>query len=131
MRVITDYPVVYSNACGCGYSSLDGKSSSSEIRDFQSWANSKGYKDAENKALVVDGIWGKRTDFVFKKYGSQWESEKKASTVPVNTRIEDLAKNNTVGEEKKPMSKKTKIAIGIGVFVIFATVAYLALKDKK
>ena len=38
---------------------------SADIKQFQKWANAHGYKDQYGESLVPDGIWGKRTSYVY------------------------------------------------------------------
>lgn len=38
---------------------------SADIKQFQMWANAHGYKDQYGESLVPDGIWGKRTSYVY------------------------------------------------------------------
>lgn len=36
-----------------------------EIAQFQEWANANGFKDEQGRELVVDGIWGRNTEYVY------------------------------------------------------------------
>lgn len=38
---------------------------SADIEQFQKWANAHSYKDQYGESLVPDGIWGKRTSYVY------------------------------------------------------------------
>lgn len=73
MKVITQYPVYVDKKLvgGEDYLSLDGKSSSAEIKAFQSWHN-KTYSGLE--PLVVDGIWGKKTAERYANLGAEYDA---------------------------------------------------------
>jgi hypothetical protein len=51
------------------YSYID-KKNTTDVKGFQTYANSKGAK------LVVDGIWGAKTEAEYTKYGAEWEATK-------------------------------------------------------
>lgn len=85
MKIITSKPIIFSGNPINNFSNLDGKSSSSDIMDFQKYAVSKGadlsYISATTKKLVsgnavIDGIWGKKTADAYAKYGADWEKSK-------------------------------------------------------
>jgi hypothetical protein len=75
MNVVTENPIIYIGANDTYeadiFLPLDGKSSSAEIKAFQSWANGK-YKTN----LTVDGKLGRNTKSAFNKYGSEWNRVK-------------------------------------------------------
>lgn len=56
------------------YSYID-KKNTTDVKAFQTYANGKGAK------LVVDGIWGAKTQAEYDKYGAEWEATKN----PVST----------------------------------------------
>jgi hypothetical protein len=51
------------------YSYID-KKNTTDVKGFQTYANSKGAK------LVVDGIWGAKTEAEYTKFGAEWEATK-------------------------------------------------------
>jgi len=57
------------NAEGDNYYYID-KKNSSDVKAFQTYANSKGAK------LVVDGIWGSKTQSAYDKFGAEWEASR-------------------------------------------------------
>jgi hypothetical protein len=72
MEVITENPIIYIGANDTYeadiFLSLDGKSSSVEIEDFQNYVNNvKGGK------LDPDRKWGKKTQEAWDKYGKEFE----------------------------------------------------------
>jgi hypothetical protein len=58
------------------YSYID-KKNTVDVKAFQTYANGKGAK------LVVDGIWGAKTQAQYDKYGAEWEATKNPVTTAV------------------------------------------------
>jgi hypothetical protein len=74
MEVITENPIIYIGANDTYdaeiFLALDGKSTYSELRAFQEWAN--GMYDTK---LDPDGKWGKKTEQAWVKYGKEYDEE--------------------------------------------------------
>jgi len=127
MQIITNYPI-YSNACGM-CSGIDGSSSPDEIKDFQRFAMSKGedlswFNHKLNRQVQGDdGVWGSRTQLAWDKWGKEWEKSK-------GIKPSSSSQSNQSGGDKKGMSKKTKMAIGIGLLAIF-TIGLIVYSKKK
>jgi hypothetical protein len=68
----------YYNSEGEQYSYID-KNNKDEVRAFQAFVNSKGYKPA----LDVDGIYGPLSDAAYKIYGASWEATRTSTVAPV------------------------------------------------
>jgi hypothetical protein len=77
MRVITKKPILVQG--DYDYSNLDGKSSSSDVLSFQTFANTKGAN------LVLDGKWGPKTKAAYNSFGATWEASKSSTTAPATT----------------------------------------------
>ena len=65
----------YYGASGDDYYSIDQKNTA-DVKAFQTYANGKGAK------LVVDGIWGAKTQAEWSKYGAEWEALKNPVPAP-------------------------------------------------
>jgi hypothetical protein len=63
----------YYSANGDDFYNIDQKNTV-DVKAFQTFANSQGAK------LVVDGIWGDKTQAEWNKYGAQWEATKNPVT---------------------------------------------------
>jgi hypothetical protein len=62
------------DADGEDYSYID-KKNTADVKAFQNYANSKGAK------LVVDGIWGAKTQAEYDKFGAEWEASRSAAPI--------------------------------------------------
>ena len=68
MKIVTRYPVIYRDA-NWGFSNLDGKSTSGQIKHFQNWSNK-----IKGTNLKVDGKWGSKTASAWKSNGASYEA---------------------------------------------------------
>ncbi len=93
MRIISDRPVVYSN--------LDGRSQPSDVKAFQDWAISKGYKDKAGRDLVSDGKWGTKTAYVYNAYGKEFEGKASMPEPTEEMKKHNLKKYNKVWDASK------------------------------
>lgn len=100
MEVITENPIIYIGPNDTYdaeiFLALDGKSTYSEIRAFQEWANSM-----YDTKLVADGKWGPKTEKAFNQYGQIYDAEMSGSS---NSKIIDLKSVGIKG--KKPTDKE-------------------------
>ena len=53
-----------------------------EIKQFQEWANAHSYVDQDGRALVTDGIWGKRTAFVYDQIAAKIGQQQEQTAQP-------------------------------------------------
>lgn len=65
------------DADGEDYSYID-KKNSADVKSFQTFANGKG----ATPPLVVDGIWGAKTEAQYLNFGAEWEALRSTPTTP-------------------------------------------------
>lgn len=99
MLIITESPIIVEGSLKKkeNLSSLDGKNTSSEVKDFQKWFNKLSFSQETPSffPLKEDGKWGTNTKKAFDMTGSRYETEslvinplpkKPVSTVSSNSR---------------------------------------------
>jgi hypothetical protein len=89
------------------YSYID-KKNTTDVKGFQTYANSKGAK------LVVDGIWGAKTEAEYTKYGAEWEATK--NPVPTAQVQNVLAQAPVVPPNTNPTPNQVADAKKKGLF---------------
>lgn len=92
MKIITAYPVLYKNNVinrgGSEYSNITAASNKDSITSFQNWYN-KNVANSQTK-LVVDGIWGPKTNSAWKQKGERYETEMLGATNDVQKALAGL-----------------------------------------
>jgi hypothetical protein len=97
MEVITENPIIYINSLDSEdadtFLYLDGKSTYSELRAFQEWANSM-----YNAKLKPDGTWGTNTAKAWAKYQKEYETEMSggSSSSKISQSVSDMMKNRGI-----------------------------------
>jgi len=113
MILSTKAPIIYSSLEG-DYSSLDAKSSHSDVKAFQNWFN---ITKKPSTKLVEDGVWGKNTSNAWNGAGADYKkmmggAQKAVDSKPVDGTKPADAKSDVkpaAADETKPAEDKTKV----------------------
>ena len=104
-----------SSADGDDYYGMDGdiysyidKKNTTDVKGFQTYANSKGAK------LVVDGIWGAKTEAEYTKFGAEWEATKNPIPTPAVANV--VANAPVVPPNTNPTANQVAEAKRKGLF---------------